>query len=81
MWVSVGEVGQIYEAELIALRLREAGIEARVLEKSFQQIPLPQVRSFEKTQVMVPAARGEEARRILTESSNLPEDGESESEA
>jgi hypothetical protein len=76
-WRSVVEVGQAYEAELICLKLREAGIEARVLDETSTPIPVPSIRSFEAVSVMVPAERWEEARRILSESQALPEDAES----
>jgi hypothetical protein len=42
-WDTVMEAGQVYEAELAALRLREAGIEARVIDQSYRQEPLPSV--------------------------------------
>ena len=77
-WDQVAETTQVYEAELIALRLREAGIETRVLDQSYNQEPLPAVRSFAVVRVLVPAARAEEARRLLAESSRLPEDAEVE---
>jgi hypothetical protein len=76
--VQIVETRQVYEAELIALKLREAGVEARVLDQSFRQEPLPNVRSFSVVRVMVPAAQEEAARNALAETSRLPEDGESE---
>jgi putative signal transducing protein len=76
--VQIIETRQLYEAELIALKLREAGVEARVLDQSFRQEPLPNVRSFSVVRVMVPAAQEEAARTALAETSRLPEDGESE---
>jgi hypothetical protein len=66
-WEVVAEVGEVYEAELMALRLREAGLDARVVDKSFRQEPLPRVRSFAIVRVYVPEARAEEARRLLAE--------------
>ena len=66
-WEVVAEVGQRYEAELMAGRLRAAGIDARVIDKSFRQEPLPSVRSFAIVRVYVPAERAEEAKRILAE--------------
>ena len=75
-WEQVAEAAQAYEAELLALRLREAGIEARVLDQSFRQEPLPLVRSFAVVRVLVPAERAEEARSVLAEDAALPEDGE-----
>lgn len=75
-WDQVIETSQVYEAELAALRLREAGIEAQVVDQSFRQEPLPDVRSFAVVRVLVPVERAEEARRILAEPLYLPEDGE-----
>ena len=43
-WDSVLEARQVYEAELAAGRLREAGIEARVIDQSYRQEPVPSVR-------------------------------------
>ena len=76
-WDTVAETGQLYEAELMALRLREAGIETQVLDQSYRQEPLPSVRSFALVRVLVPAARAEEARRVLAEGTALPEDAHS----
>ena len=75
--VQIVETRQVYEAELIALKLREAGVEARVLDQSFRQEPLPNVRSVSVVRVMVPAAQEEAARRALADVQPLPEDGES----
>jgi hypothetical protein len=75
--VQIVETRQVYEAELIALKLREAGVEARVLDQSFRQEPLPNVRSFSVVRVMVPAAQEAAARKALAEGPMLPEDGES----
>lgn len=74
--VQVAETRQVYEAELIALKLREAGVDAQVLDQSFRQEPLPNVRSFSVVRVMVPARQEEAARRALAEASALPEDAE-----
>jgi hypothetical protein len=64
-WEVVGEVAERYEGELMAGRLRAAGIEARVVDQSFRQEPLPSVRSFAIVRVYVPSGRLEEARRVL----------------
>ena len=77
-WDQVAETAQIFEAELIALRLREGGIEAEVVDQTFNQEPLPNVRSFAVVRVLVPKDKVAEARRILEEGRPLPEDGESE---
>lgn len=74
--VQVAETRELFEAELIALKLREAGIDAQVLDQSFKLEPLPNVRAFSVVRVMVPAAQGEDARRVLSESQSLPEDAE-----
>jgi hypothetical protein len=77
-WDVAAEVARRYEGELIAGRLRQAGIDARVIDKSFRQEPLPSVRSFAIVRVYVPAARLEEARRILAETAEPPPDAEDE---
>jgi hypothetical protein len=75
-WDQVAETSQIYEAELIALRLREGGIEAEVVDQTFNQEPLPNVRSFAVVRVLVPKERLAEARRLLEHPEPLPEDAE-----
>jgi len=75
-WQSVAAVGQMYEAELIALQLQEAGIEAQIIDQSFEQVPLSNVSNFEKVRVVVPTARVEEAQRILSQQVALPEDAD-----
>ena len=77
-WDQVAETAQIFEAELIALRLRGSGIEAEVVDQSFNQEPLPNVRSFSVVRVLVPKDQAAEARRLLDHPEPLPEDGESE---
>ncbi len=77
-WDQVAETAQIFEAELIALRLRESGIEAEVVDQTFNQEPLPNVRSFSVVRVLVPKDQAAEARRLLDNPEPLPEDGESE---
>jgi hypothetical protein len=77
-WDQVAETAQIFEAELIALRLRESGIEAQVVDQTFNQEPLPNVRSFSVVRVLVPKDKVAEARRVLEQGLPLPEDGESE---
>jgi hypothetical protein len=73
-WDQVAETRQVYEAELIALRLREAGLEAQVVDQTFHQEPMPDVRNFTVVRVLVTAGRAEEARRLLAESVELPAD-------
>ena len=73
-WDVVLETSQAYEAELAALRLREAGLEARVIDQSYRQEPLPIVRSFALVRVLVPTGASEEARLVLASGLEL-EDG------
>jgi len=77
-WDTVLETRQVYEAELAALRLRESGIDARVIDQSYRQEPVPSVRSFSVARVLAPAGRAAEARRVLAEGVELPEDLEGE---
>jgi hypothetical protein len=58
-------VARRYEAEFMAGHLRESGIDARVVDKSFQQEPVPTARALSIVRVYVPANRAKEARRIL----------------
>ena len=74
--VEVAEAGQLYQAELMALRLRAHGLHAHVLDQTFHLEPLPNVRSFAVVRVMVPADQAEAARRILADADPLPEDAE-----
>jgi hypothetical protein len=73
-WEQAVETAQLYEAELMALRLREAGFDARVLDQSFRQEPLPNVRSFAVVRVLVPAGQAEAARRLLAQPVDMPPD-------
>jgi hypothetical protein len=77
-WDTVLEVRQVYEAELAAGRLRENGIDARVIDQSYRQEPVPSVRAFANVRVLVPAERAAEARAMLAEKGEPPEEGESE---
>jgi hypothetical protein len=77
-WETVLEARQVYEAELAAGRLRQAGLEARVIDQSYRQEPVPSVRSFSIVRVLVPAGQAREARKILAEEAELPEGAESE---
>jgi hypothetical protein len=72
-WDVVLETNQLYEAELAALRLREGGIEARVIDLSYRQEPVPSVRSLAMVRVLVPVASADEARRILADGARLEE--------
>ena len=64
-WVQVAETAQSYEAELIAGRLRAAGMESKVLDQTFRQEPLPSVRSFAVVRVLVPEDQEAQAREVL----------------
>ncbi len=77
-WDTVLETRQVYEAELAAGRLREAGLDARVIDQSYRQEPVPSVRSFALVRVLVPADRAAEARKVLAERADLPEAAEGE---
>ena len=72
-WDTVAEVGQVFEAELMALRLRGEGIDARVVDQSYRQEPVPSVRALSLVRVLVPAECAGEARRLLAEAVDLPE--------
>jgi putative signal transducing protein len=78
-WEQVAETAQVFEAELMALRLRESGIDAEVIDQTFKQEPLPNVRSFAVVRVLVPAEKLEQARDVLARTVALPDnatDGE-----
>ena len=77
-WDTVLETGQIYEAEMAALRLREAGLEARIIDQSYRQEPAPFVPGLARVRVLVPAERAAEARALLADRVDLPDDAESE---
>ncbi|HUL79767.1 MAG TPA: DUF2007 domain-containing protein [Vicinamibacteria bacterium] len=75
-WDAVLETNQLYEAELAALRLRAAGLEARVIDQSYHQEPAPLVPGLARVRVLVPAEHAAEARRLLAEGAKLPEDAD-----
>jgi len=72
-WDTGLETRQVYEAELAAGRLRDAGLDARVIDQSYRQEPVPSVRSFALVRVLAPAAQAAEARRVLAEGPGLPD--------
>jgi putative signal transducing protein len=80
-WEQVAETRQVFEAELMALRLREGGIDAEVLDQSFKQEPLPNVRSFSVVRVLVPAEQVTRARELLERPIDLPETATDEPES
>jgi hypothetical protein len=75
-WVQIAEVRQRYEAELIRMRLEGAGIEAHIIDQTYNQEPMPDVRSLSLVRVLTPAERAEEARRVLAAPVDLPEDAD-----
>lgn len=75
-WVQVAEVAQIWQGELIVGRLREEGIDAQLVDQTFHQEPLTNVRAFAVVRVFVPSAQEEKARRVISESLEIPEDSE-----
>jgi hypothetical protein len=77
-WDVVLETNQLYEAELAALRLREAGLDARVIDLSYRQEPVPMVRALSAARVLVRAEQAAAARQLLQEPHDLPEDAYSE---
>jgi hypothetical protein len=74
-WEEVAETGQIFEAELMAMRIREAGIEVQVVDQTFHQEPLTN-RDFARVRVLVPPGRAEEARDILASQEPLSDDAD-----
>jgi hypothetical protein len=62
----------------MALRLRESGLQAEVLDQSFKQEPLPNVRSFSVVRVLVPAEQAARAREVLERPVDLPENASDE---
>ena len=77
-WDTVLETRQVYEAELAAGRLREAGLDAQVVDQSYRQEPVPSVRSFAIVRVLVPAEDAAAARKVLAKGAGLPEGTEGE---
>lgn len=77
-WDCVLEARQVYEAELAAGRLREAGLDVRVIDQSYRQEPVPSVRALSLVRVLVPAERAAEARALLMEGGEPPPEAESE---
>jgi hypothetical protein len=66
-WVQVAEAPADWQAELIAGGLRAAGLEAKVVDQTFRQEPLPSVRSFAIVRVLVPEDQEARAREVLAE--------------
>src|SRR5438093_13512613 len=66
-WVQVGEVGQVWQGELLVGRLRESGIDAQLIDQTFHQEPLTNVRAFAVVRVVVPRDQEQQARRLMAE--------------
>ena len=75
-WEQLVETPELFEAKLIALRLQEAGVDARVLDQTFHQEPMPSVRAFSLVRVLVPRDQLAAGRKVLDEAVGLPEDAE-----
>ncbi len=76
-WDAALEVDQAYEAELAALRLREAGFEVQVVDESFRQEPVPAVRALARVRVLVHRERAAQAKALLeTAAPALSDDSE-----
>jgi hypothetical protein len=73
-WVQVAEVTQVWQAELIAGRLRASDIEAEIVDQTFHQEPMPNVRAFAVVRVLVRMEQVEEAKRVLDQALELPDD-------
>lgn len=75
-WIQVAEVSQVWQGELIAGRLRASGIEAEIVDQTFHQEPMPSVRAFAVVRVLVRREHVEEAKRVLDQTLELPEDAD-----
>lgn len=75
-WEEVRVVRQPFEAQMIVDRLQEAGVEAAIVDQSFELVPLTNVTDFDLIRIVVPTARAEEARRVLSDIASLSEDAE-----
>ena len=72
-WDAVFESGTAFEAELVAMRLRDAGIDAQVVDRTFTEAPMPDVSNINTVQVLVPTERAEEARAVVAQPVELEE--------
>jgi hypothetical protein len=73
-WIQVAEVGQVWQAELIVGRLRAGGIDAQIVDQTFHQEPVPNVRALAVVRVFVRSEQLEETRRLLNQALELPDD-------
>jgi hypothetical protein len=75
-WDTVFESATTFEAELVSLRLRDAGFEAQVVDRTFTEAPMPKVSNINTVEVLVPTADVERARELLAQPVELAEDEE-----
>jgi hypothetical protein len=75
-WVQVAEVSQVWQGQLIVGRLRASGIEAEIVDQTFHQEPMPSVRAFAVIRILVRMEQAEEAKRVLDQTLELPDDAE-----
>jgi hypothetical protein len=72
-WDAVFESATAFEAELVAMRLRDAGLDAQVVDRTFTEAPMPDVSNINTVQVLVPTERAEEARAVVAQPVELEE--------
>jgi hypothetical protein len=75
-WIQVAEVGQMWQAEIVVGCLRENGIDARIVDQTFHQEPLTNVRAFAVVRVFVPMVQAEQAKQLISQGFELPEDAD-----
>ena len=73
-WEQLVETSDLYEAKLIAMRLAGGGVDARVLDQTFHQEPMPSVRQISLVRVLVPSDQLALGRKILDEAEGPSED-------
>ena len=74
-WVQVAELGRPWQAALLVGRLRESGIDAQIVDQTFRQEMLPDVRAFAIVRVFVPIVQAEQAKHLISSQDfALPED-------
>jgi len=75
-WIQVAEVSELWQAEVMAGRLRQSGIAVQLLDQTFHQEPLPNVRAFAAVRVFVPKDQQGHAERVIAGGFELPDDVE-----
>jgi len=58
------------------MRLESAGIEVHLIDQTYNQEPMPDVRALSLVRVLAPADRVQEARDLLAAPVDLPEDAD-----